>query len=139
MSFVCLSCVSFLCHLYVFVCHLYVNRVYSYVIRISFVSTRISFASHSHVIRKSLVCYSYLLVCHSYVTSMYWYVTRMCFMCSFVLKQTIFLLEIKFQLLWKNSAFHPRWNSIFWYSTFFIGLLVCHTFLGMADDFGFFL
>ena len=31
-----------------------------------------------------------------------------------------------------------NWNSIPWHSKFFRGLLVCHTFLDMADDFEFF-
>ena len=32
-------------------------------------------------------------------------------------------------------VFHRHWNSILWHFIFFRGLLVCHIFLDMADDF----
>ena len=60
-------------------------------------------------------------------------------LCSFALKQTIFLVKINFQIFQENSAFHHRRNNIIWHSKVFTGLLVCHTSLDMAVDFALFL
>ena len=44
-------------------------------------------------------------------------------LCSFAWKQTIFLLKTNFQILKRNSAFHPRCKGILSYYAFFKTLL----------------
>ena len=93
------TCISFVCHLYVLVCHSFVTRmqlyiicIYSHVIFMSLLCTHMSSVCHSYVLvcnGISLVCthmssvyHSYVLVYHPYVTRMYSHAIRMSLVCT---------------------------------------------------------